>query len=232
MIVKLIREFKEFYDNHSVEVVSFGTYFPSDPASLLIEPHGGQLVYRKVEDGRSDLDLLKKLKIRDAELLDCQQIGVGTYSPLIGFMDHATLDSVLENHRLPNSQPWPMPIFLQFHKQQINGLKPDVCVALNDETDTIYAVLDVTEVYSYNLIELSKKWYGTTSHDHPGVANLLSGGEWFVAGNVTLVRDVPSLYKEYDLTPRQSRFIFAHKGWNKVVGFHSRNVIHRVHEYI
>ena len=71
-----------------------------------------------------------------------------------------------------------------------------------------------------------------TSTDHPGVARFVDAGNYAVAGAVTLLDRAPSPYRHYELTPVQTRFIFAHKGWSKVVGFNTRNVVHRVHHYI
>ena len=93
-------------------------------------------------------------------------------------------------------------------------------------------MLDITEIYRGNPEHIALRWFRTASPAHPGVARLLAQGEWFIAGAVTLIIDRPSLFQEYELTPRQSRFIFAHKGWSKVVGFHGRNVIHHAHEHI
>ena len=34
------------------------------------------------------------------------------------------------------------------------------------------------------------------------------------------------------LTPSQTRNIFNHKGWHNIIGFHTRNIIHRGHGFI
>lgn len=64
------------------------------------------------------------------------------------------------------------------------------------------------------------------------MARLFAGGKHMVAGEVTRLRRLPSPFRNYELTPAQARFIFAHKGWSKVVGFHTRNPVHRGHEHI
>lgn len=57
-------------------------------------------------------------------------------------------------------------------------------------------------------------------------------GEWFISGEIYSIKNKISTYDDYELTPRQTRFIFTHKGWSKIVGFHGRNVAHRVHEHL
>ena len=74
--------------------------------------------------------------------------------------------------------------------------------------------------------------FGTTSRQHPGVADLMAQGSRFVGGEVTLVQPLASSIRHFLLTPAQSRFVFTRLGWSRVVGFHSRNVAHRAHEWI
>lgn len=233
MIVKLIREFQAFREPATGRLNLGGEIFAAPPTSLLVEPHGGQLISRRAnERDAAEQEALPKLAVGAAELLDCQQIGVGAYSPLTGFMNGATLDSVLAENRLPNGLAWTVPIVLQVPRERAAGLGAGERIALTDAAGTVYATLDIEQVYTRELRELARAWYGTDSDAHPGVARLYRGGEHFLGGDVTLVRDAPSLFNEYELSPGQTRFVFAHKGWSKVVGFHTRNVAHRAHEHI
>ena len=226
MVVRLIHEYR---NPRPVD----GSAWREDPVSSLVAPHGGVLVHRELAaKDRAALARLPFLAVRDTELMDCEQFALGTYSPLEGFMDRATLESVLEHNRLPDGTTWTMPIVLQADAATAAALAPGACVALGAGNAEPVAVLDVTEVYQADLSGIVKRWFGTGSRDHPGVDRLMRGGDRFVAGPVTLVRRAVSSLRQYELTPAQTRFIFAHKGWSKVVGFHTRNAIHRVHEHI
>ncbi len=227
MVSKIIRGFQ-------LEERDDGDFYPEDAVSLLTAPHGGRLVHREAEP--FDLELigdLPQLKVDRRDLMDCEQIGYGTYSPLTGFMDRETLDSVLESYRLPDGETWPLPVLLQLRDDtHLRGFSTGERIALTDEDGTVHALLDVTENFEYDLDRLAAQTFGTTNSAHPGVARLMSGPNRFLGGDVTLVRPVPSSHRHYLLTPSQTRFIFTRLGWSQVVGFHTRNAAHRGHEWI
>jgi len=93
-------------------------------------------------------------------------------------------------------------------------------------------VLDVSGSYRFDVDDLVRGWFGTDAPDHPGVARVRARGDYFLSGEVTLINPLPLPYRLYDLTPVQLRLVFAHKGWSRVVGFHTRNLVHRGHEAI
>jgi pyruvate kinase len=208
------------------------TYSPA-PISLLVEPHGGCLVNREAfSANRHELLSLKRLVVRPTDLMDCAQIANGTYSPLRGFMNKETLDSVLRTNRLPSGVPWTMPIVLQVDEAALADIRIGDRVALSSAAGRIHATLDVSEINSFDLHDVAESWFGTASLEHPGVARLAAGGGRFVAGEVTLVERPTSPHERFELSPARTRLIFSQKGWSRVVGFHTRNVPHRVHEFI
>jgi pyruvate kinase len=210
-----------------------GDYYPVDAVSLLVEPHGGRLVHR--EAAAADLkgvEELAKIVVSEQDLMDCEQLAHGTYSPLVGFMDRETLDAVLAANRLPSGEIWTLPILLQVKAQDCRAVCPGNRVALTNSEGRIHALLDVSEIFDYDLEILSSRMYGTPSRNHPGVAKMIAGGDRFVAGDVTLVEPLASPHRHYLLTPAQTRFIFTQLGWSQVVAFHGRNPAHRGHEFI
>lgn len=226
MVSKIIRGFQRDGSDRS-------QFYPLDPVSLLIEPHGGRLVHREASAADlNDLDRLPRLAILERELMDCEQFGYGTYSPLTGFMGRETLESVLDTNRLPSGEVWTLPILLQLNPEKTIGFGVGDRVALTDEKGVVHALLDVTDIYSYDLENLAKRMFGTTSLDHPGVARLMDRPNCFLGGDVTLVQPLESSIRHYLLTPAQTRFIFTRLGWSQVVGFHGRNPAHRGHEWI
>jgi len=226
MISRMIQQF-ENRESADTDAFSF------EPISQLVGPHGGTLVDQLATDDLSaEVETLPRLQVSQETLLDCEQIANGTYSPVSGFMDRDTLESVLDSNRLPDGTIWTLPVTLQADPDRNIEIAAGDRVALADDRDDIYAVLDVSEVYSVDLQDICQRWFNTASAEHPGVARVLKAGDRFIGGAVTLVRPVPSPYRHFQLTPSQTRFVFARLGWSKVVAFHGRNPAHRAHEAI
>lgn len=202
------------------------------PSALVpgVEPHGGRLVVRAA--GPADIANLPTIAVGDEELTDVEQITRGTFSPLRGFMDKACLTSVLEENRLADGLTWTMPVLLAVPKQTASRYARGDRVVLTAVDGTPHSVLDISESFHFSADLLARKWFGTGSRKHPGVARVLARGGDFLAGEVTLIRPLPLPCRRYDLTPSQLRAVFAHKGWSRVVAFHSRNLVHRGHERI
>ncbi|MBM3252447.1 MAG: sulfate adenylyltransferase, partial [Candidatus Omnitrophica bacterium] len=228
MVSKIIKHMENFSTDTSLEDLVKRDSF------LLVEPHGGVLVNKIIDD--PDLGKIKKYKklIVDRTVIsNAEQIAIGTFSPLEGFMDKKELESVLKNYRLPSGIIWPLPVVLQIKQQQAQEFKigEDIALVLKDTSD-IYAVLHIEEIYTYDLDKIAKETFGTNDSNHPGVQSLKKQGDCFLSGKIGLIKRLPSKYKHYELTPLQIRTIFENKGWSRVVGFHTRNVAHRVHEHI
>jgi len=225
MVKKVIREYESKQGWQQ-------THYSSAPISTLVEPHGGILIHREATGmDRPGLQNLRTLQVQDTDLMDCVQMANGAYSPLTGFMGSKELASVLNKKRLLNGQVWTMPIILQAAESALANISAGDRIALTNAAGRIHATLSASEIYSFPLDELAQKWFGTTSPKHPGVAKLMNGDNFFVAGEVTLVEKIDSPYQRYELSPGQTRMIFAQKGWSRVVGFHTGHVPNRLHEY-
>jgi len=199
----------------------------------LIEPHGGRLVDRilKKPIDKKYLAKLPRIEIDENKQMDVEQIAIGTFSPLEGFMCEADFNSVLDNMRLASGVVWTIPIVFDVTKKQAKDINPGQSIALIGD-DGPMALLHVEEKYAYDKAETVKKWYGTDDKSHPGVAAVHAMGDVLLGGKIDLIKRRKSEFKEYELTPAQVRKIFEERGWSKVVGFHTRNVIHGGHEFI
>lgn len=201
---------------------------------LLVEPHGGTLIQKYNSHANwNEINKMPKIVVDEKAIINAEQIGIGTYSPLKGFMTRDELYDVLDNYRLPDGIAWTLPITLQVSRSTFCKFKKGDTVALQFKKDRlIYAVLNIEDIFKVNIREVAKKWFGTDDKEHPGVEQLFKSGEYFVGGEIELVRRRETRFKEYEFTPQQTRIIFEHKEWSKVAAFHTRNVIHRAHEYL
>lgn len=204
----------------------------------LIEPHGGKLVNRIME-GKERESLaekarrLKKVTLNDRELSDLEMIAIGAFSPLEGFMKKDDYHSVMDNMKLSNGLPWTIPITLSVTKDEAKNLKDGEDVSLVKDEGEILAILHIEEKFSHDKEKEALQVYGTKDMAHPGVAKVFEMGDVLLGGNVSVIHRVKQeSFKRYRLDPVETRHLFKEKGWKRVVGFQTRNPIHRAHEYI
>lgn len=206
--------------------------------SELIAPHGGQLINRIATAAERDeflaqADRLPRVTLDERAFSDLVMIAIGGFSPLKGFMEQADYELVVEEMRLTNGLPWAIPITLSVAEEVADGLKEGNWVRLDDETGRFVGVLELTQKYHYNKAHEAVNVYRTDDHAHPGVKVVYDQGPVNLAGPVWLLqRDAHPLFPAYQIDPTESRRMFAEKGWKTVVGFQTRNPIHRAHEYI
>ena len=204
----------------------------------LIEPHGGKLVNRMMEGKEREAlaekaRRLKKVTLNDRELSDLEMIAIGAFSPLEGFMKKDDYHSVMDNMKLSNGLPWTIPITLSVTKDEAKNLKDGEDVSLVKDEGEILAILHIEEKFSHDKEKEALQVYGTKDMAHPGVAKVFEMGDVLLGGNVSVIHRVKQeSFKKYRLDPVETRHLFKEKGWKRVVGFQTRNPIHRAHEYI
>jgi sulfate adenylyltransferase len=175
-----------------------------------------------------------RLALTPRQQADLDLIGVGAFSPLEGFMDKVTYEDVVEGMRLPNGLAWSIPITLAVSDEKAKDLAGADTVALTDENDHFLGVLELEETYEVDLSREARMVFGADEQEHPGVAALYAHGSTCLAGPVRVAKRMPldSASEAYRLDPLAAREKFDSHGWSSVVGFQTRNPIHRAHEYI
>jgi sulfate adenylyltransferase len=194
--------------------------------SHLISPHGGELVDRTGERPEA-VEGLQAVPLTPRELSDLDMLACGALSPLTGFMGSGDYESVLEDMRLADGLPWALPVCLA-----VDAPPQGDRIALTDENGRPFAVLGVDEVYGYDKEREAERSYRTTDANHPGVARLYAQHDHYVAGPVTVFERQEPPFPELAKDPTETRALFAERGWKRVVGFQTRNPIHRAHEYL
>ena len=204
---------------------------------------------------------MTKIPLDRMGLSDLELIAIGALSPLTGFMRQANYDRCVAEMRLTSGVLWSIPVTLAVEKdladriqegQEVALCEPSTALGPGPSTEftpskaegprpggeRVLAVMEVAEKYPYDREvkeREAREVYRTTEEAHPGVARIYRRGEVLLGGDIWLV-DWPSAVKiefpELRHTPAQARRMFARRGWRSVVGFQTRNPIHRAHEYI
>ncbi|WP_243289936.1 sulfate adenylyltransferase [Bacillus sp. FJAT-47783] len=197
---------------------------------MTIQPHGGTLVERY--DANYDVsNITKKIEIDAMALSDLELIGIGAYSPLTGFLQEQDYKAVVETMRLQNGVAWSIPITLPVSEQIANSLIIGEQVALTYSGD-VYGVLTVQSIFTPNKEKEAQLVYRTNDAEHPGVRKLYERGNVYIGGEIVLTKKTPKPFENETYEPKETRTYFKKQGWQTVVGFQTRNPVHRAHEYI
>ena len=202
-----------------------------------IPPHGGELIElfltgREAELAAEESAQVPKLELGPREAADLEMLATGALSPLAGFMGEKDYRSVIDEMRLSSGLVWSIPITISTDDAGVKRIGGSQSIALTVDGRPA-ALLDVEEIYERDREKEAQAVFLTTDRSHPGVAALDAAGDWVIGGRVRAF-DVPehTTFSQYRRTPAQTRAVFQERGWNKVVGFQTRNPVHRAHEYI
>jgi sulfate adenylyltransferase len=206
--------------------------------SDIIAPHGGALVDRTApaeerQERLREAAELTRVSLGPRTISDLQMISTGVFSPLEGFMLKEDYESVVEDMRLTSGLAWSLPVSLAASEDEASALREGTEVALVDGDGEPVATMLLRERYRYDKEREARMVYRTTDQEHPGVAALYRQGDVLLGGEVNLLQPPDrGRFTQYYYEPQELRAAFAEKGWKRVVGFQTRNPVHRAHEYI
>lgn len=169
------------------------------------------------------------IELNAKQTADFELLANGGFAPLTGFQGQADYERVVDEMRLADGQPWSIPVVLGSETGEVGET-----VELIGSQGEVLGTLKIEEVFARDLKNEAEKVYKTADEAHPGVAALYKENARVVAGPIeakTLPEHI-DIVKPYLLTPAESKAEFERRGWKTVVGFQTRNPIHRAHEYI
>jgi sulfate adenylyltransferase len=173
-----------------------------------------------------------RLILDEEQVKDVKNIALGVYSPLTGFMRRDDFEAVLDQMRLAGGSIWPIPIVLDITAEQKDELSGQDEVLLVDAAGTPVGLLKNPEIYEYEKEAYAEKVFGTTETKHPGVASVYRSGDYLIGGDVVLLDTSKSPFPQHYFTPKETRRMFADRGWETIAAFQTRNVPHRGHEFL
>jgi len=183
------------------------------------------------EAERGSVRSLPRLEVGARETSDALMLATGAFSPLAGFMGEADYAAILADGRLSGGHPFTIPVLLRISEADRGRLLGADRIALWQDGEPV-AVVEVEDEYRTFPDREALAVYGTDDLAHPGVKVLSDGGSWAIAGKVWGLRRPETGFPEQDLTPLQVRQARAERGWRTMVGFQTRNPVHRAHEYL
>ena len=218
---------------------------PASAQSGLVPPHGGltEPVCRTVPADEIEQFLAKaaslaKVPVSDADVSTVYRFGDGGLSPLVGPMDSATYNRVLDEAVIESNgklYAWTIPLALPVTAELAGTLAAGQEVALTNPAGEIIATLEINDVFPWDKQKYLTKVYRTDRTDHPGADMVLvaDADKTHLLGGSVRVLPQPKNPKfgKYVLSPLEVRELLAQKGWQRVVAFQTRNPLHRAHEY-
>ena len=200
--------------------------------------HGGFEIRENIlepKEAATKIEGLKQISIRSQIANEVIDLTYGYFTPLQGFMKKEDVDAVCAKMRLADGTVWSIPILFDISSEELSekGIQEGDSVLLTYQNNPM-AILEVEEIFEYDLQAMSLAVYGTDEAKHPGCARTYEYQDRFLGGKVTLVNRprINSPYEPYFLPPLEMRRIFKEKGWKRVVAHQTRNVPHTGHEWL
>ena len=212
----------------------------------MIKPYGSEILtplYVKEESRRKILldeaEKIPSIVISSASAANAVMLGSGYFNPLKGYMNLVDVLRVAEQMQMYSGLLWPTPV--------INLLKGDLVseeiksagkITLRDpniEGNPVIAIQSVDNIETISKEQIgivSEQIYGTSSFEHPGVAEFVDSGDTLISGPIEVLNysyfstDFPDTFK----TAVEIRNEIKERGWESVVAFQTRNPMHRAHE--
>ena len=203
----------------------------------MIRPHGNRLIQRRMS--KIETDSLKNsnenyvsIELNKELELDLFNIADGCFSPLKGFMGQNDFLKVLEDWTLEDGTTWPIPIVLDIVSSKAEKIDPGDKVLLKNKEGRVVGFIKAEEIYRYDTEDTCEKLFSTTDSEHPGVKMFEEKEDFFIGGEIKALPGKEAHPDPRNLSPRETRVLFKENNWDTVVGFQTRNVPHRAHEYL
>lgn len=171
-----------------------------------------------------------KLNINYRTLLNIINLNYGVYKPVNTFVSKKDFLSILKNYTLSNGKFFPIPLFITVSKQFYNKNKNKKLITVFYKSKKV-CNLSVKSYYELNKQHVGKKIFSTNNKNHPGFSQFLKSDDYFV--DCKIINFNRKIMKNINFTfPKKTKSIFLKNKLKTIVGFHTRNVPHRAHEWI
>jgi len=172
-----------------------------------------------------------RINLRVDQYLELEKLGLGVFEPVNNFMNKEEFFSVIKRNKTIKGEIFPLPIFLDISNKIKDNIKINAKLNLYFKNKRV-GQLKAESIFTCNKKIVCKKIFGTNSNNHPGVKRFKNIGSFFVGGKTKFLKRVHTNISKFELTPSQAKKIFSKNKFKTIVGFQTRNVPHRAHEYL
>lgn len=168
-----------------------------------------------------------RVHINEETLQDIINIDTGLLWPLDGFMRERDYRSVIDHYTMADGEVFTIPVTLDVPKEIYDSASDGETLLLCTDNEDV-AQIRVESRFVMTDADIEKV-FCTLDESHPGVRKEKERNPYRVGGKTTLLKKE---FLQDALQPEETRKIFKEKGWKTVVGFQTRNPIHKAHEHI
>lgn len=174
---------------------------------------------------------MTKLSLDHDAYLEATNFFHQVFHPLEGFMGEADYRRVVKDMHTCAGVLWPIPITLNVPVERVPEIEKEERITLTFQNAKI-GELSQSGIFEVDASADAASVFGTDDANHPGVNRELHRSRYRIGGSVVLTRPYHSEFPQWDLTPEQTKTLFAQKGWHRVASFQTRNPPHLAHEYL
>ena len=171
-----------------------------------------------------------KFDIKHHNLLDIINLNFDVYYPLNEFVSKSDFLSIIKKKRLANNNFFPLPIFINISEDLYNKYKKQKKIEAFYKSKKVCNLI-IKSFYVLDKKKIGEKLFQTKDTNHPGFNNFLNSGKYFIHCKIKnfnnqIMRNLKFSY------PSKIKSKFLKHKLKTIVGFHTRNVPHRAHEWI
>lgn len=171
--------------------------------------------------------MASQVLINEETLQDLINIETGLLYPLNGFMREEDFRSVIDNYTMADGKVFTIPVTLDVSEDVYKNLTVGSELELSNGGSPV-AKIQIESKFEMTIEDIEKV-FCTREEAHPGVKKELSRSKYRIGGKTELLDK--SLLTDA-LKPETTKAVFGDKGWKTVVGFQTRNPVHKAHEHI
>jgi sulfate adenylyltransferase len=199
----------------------------------MIRPYGNKLInqvisYKDLKNIKV-INNKKKIIINEDDYINLINLSLGFYSPLNGYCNYKTFNSIINYKKYKKKISWTIPILLHYLRNEKKFIKNTFYKLVYKKK--VRGVILFDEIFKINKNSFCKNVFGTTSSLHIGVNKFKKKGDYCIGGKVFLLKNfIPK--NKYFKNPVEFRNLIKKKNANSTAAFTTRNICHVGHSFL